>query len=981
MIVWGAFPWQLLQHRQGGAVFIEEEFAGGLHFDGFCETNDGVNQREMDAARLLAGFEGDPLPALAALPGGLGEATFGTGGFAGLDGGDAKLGGFLDEPLKVVELEEGGDEGDGDRGRGRVEGFLDFEGDERLAGDGDLGQVEVLVVGEFVKLARFGAEDADEMLGVGAGEFGGAAANCGDKEAASGHQPSFYETNFGGNVCGCKGLGAKWGKCGTKPRVMGGLGSFVHFSINWLTMTFWAHSDRDGLPPGAPGAKWQTLCEHLTNVSDLAEQLARHAAPDYVHFQELARWSGMLHDYGKYTDCFQERITTGKGKCPHAIHGAAMAFGGSKSDPLGLQAPHIGLAIAGHHAGMPDFDCFRDRANQSRKEAVELLSRASRDLPAIGNLLQAGARELEKVGGRFDLFTRMLFSCLVDADRLDTAGRSSMQAPLQGAKRLHILLEHIAQLTGGSENVKQARREVLEDCLTAAEFPQQLLSLSVPTGGGKTLSAMAFALKRAAMKPEQYRRIIVVIPYLSIIEQNAEVYSKIFGNEAILEHHSGSFAPLAERDPKHFAPMQEGEDLYQQGGQRPETENWDAPFVVTTSVRFFESLFSNHPSDLRRVHNIARSIVILDEVQVLPRPLLGPLLGMMEELSKDWGCTFVMSTATKPGFQKAAEAERKDCRWETGTVREIVRAPATLHSRLRRVTIDWRIRETVDWPEVADWMLGEKQALCVVNIRDHAVQLLDKLQGAGKDDGALFHLSTRMCPAHRLDVLAEIRKRLKGNESCLVVSTQLIEAGVDVDFPVAFRALGPLDSIVQVAGRADREGLLTDSLGKPGGRLVVFKPVDHRMPPNEYEHAAGTTEALAAGRSIQPDDLEAMANFFERYYGEADLGTSLLELRNRFKFASLADQFEMISSRTQDVFVPYGEGRIFIDELYAIGQLTGELRRKLQRYRIGLQPWEFKEAQRAGVCELRPASNVWIAGDTLYDLQKGLRFFKKSHTL
>ncbi len=737
-------------------------------------------------------------------------------------------------------------------------------------------------------------------------------------------------------------------------------------------MKFWAHSDRTGLPPEAPGANWQPLREHLVNVANLAERLAQHAAPGYAHFQELAKWSGLLHDYGKYTDCFQRRIVTGKGKCPHAIHGAAMAFGGSAADPIGLRAPHIGFAIAGHHAGMPDRDVLKDRADKSRAEAVELLERASRDLPEVGSLLRAGAPVLEKVGERFDLFTRMLFSCLVDADRLDTAGRAIAQEPLRAAERLEALLRHVSQLTGGSDQVRAERKEVLEDCLAAAAFPERLLSLSVPTGGGKTLAAMAFALKRAALDPEQYRRIIVVIPYLSIIEQNAEVYARIFGNEAILEHHSGSFERLQERDTQHFAPQGEGEDVYQQDGKRPETENWDAPLIVTTSVRFFESLFSNHPSDLRRVHNIARSIVILDEVQVLPRPLLGPLLDVMEELSKDWGCTFVMSTATKPAFEKPEEAGAKDLRWARGTVREIVRDPAELHRRLRRVAIDWRIREAVDWPEVAGWMLGERQALCVVNVRDHAAKLFEQLREARGEDPSLFHLSTRMCPAHRLDVIAAIRKRLQDGAPCLVVSTQLIEAGVDLDFPVAFRALGPLDSIVQVAGRADREGTLTDSLGAPGGRLIVFKPVDHRMPPNEYSHAAGVTEALAASRSIQPDDLEAMASFFERYYGEADLGSKLVELRKGAKFAALSDAFEMISSRTQDVFVPYGDGKRFIDELYAVGVLTGELRRKLQRYQVGLPPWEFQEAKRAGVTELRPESNVWIAGDALYDPEMGL---------
>lgn len=749
-------------------------------------------------------------------------------------------------------------------------------------------------------------------------------------------------------------------------------------------MRYWAHSDPSGLLPDAPGAQWQRLSDHLRNVSLLARQLASYAAPEYAHFHDLAEWCGLLHDYGKYTDCFQYMIRTGKGKCPHAIHGAAMAFGGTAGDPIGLRAPHIGLAIAGHHAGIPDHTAFADRARSSRGEALALLQRAGGDVSEIGALFRGAAPTLENIGLRLDLFTRMLFSCLVDADRLDTAGRPIIQAPLSAPDRLKILLRHLDRLSENCADgpVKSARREVLEDCLAAARFPERLLSLSVPTGGGKTLSAMALALSRAALQRDQYRRVIVVIPYLSIIEQNAQVYANVFGGDAILEHHSGSFVRLAERDREHFKTEPENEDRYQKLGQRPETENWDAPLIVTTSVRFFESLFSNHPSDLRRVHNIARSIVILDEVQVLPRHLLAPLLGVMDELSRDWGCSFVLSTATKPAFERSEHASLRDSRWPRGTVREIIQSPAALHARLRRVIIDWRIRQAVDWPEVADWMIGHSQALGVVNLRDHAAKLFDQLaskialQGSRPDSP--FHLSTRMCPAHRLEIISRIRERLKAGLPCLVVSTQLIEAGVDVDFPVAFRSLGPLDSVVQVAGRADREGKLTDSLGAPGGYLVVFKPVDHRTPPNEYKHATDVTESLAKTRSIQPDDLDAMAAFFERYYGEADLGGKFQEWRRNAKFASIAEEFEMVSSRTHDVFVPYREGRGLIDELYRVGQLTADLRRRLQRYVVGLHPWEFQEARESALSELREGSNVWIAGDLSYDGEKGLQISTQS---
>ncbi len=730
---------------------------------------------------------------------------------------------------------------------------------------------------------------------------------------------------------------------------------------------FWAHSDRSGLPPDAPGSYWQPLAEHLQNVARLSRLLAEYAAPQYKHFHDLAEWCGLLHDYGKYSDCFQQMIRTGKGKCPHAIHGAAMAFQ--------LRAPHVASAIAGHHAGMPDRDELADRINKNRADALALLQPSSRDLPALSHLLKQPPPNLENPGHRFDLLTRMLLSCLVDADRLDTAGRKVDQAPLDAPNRLNILLTHLDQLAAASRDgvVKTARREVLDDCLRAASLPDQILSLSVPTGGGKTLSAMAFALKRAALQPDRYRRVIVVIPYLSIIEQNADVYAKVFGAGSILEHHSGSFARLLPQDTDHFRPAPDEAEQYRQPSQRPETENWDAPLIVTTSVRFFESLFSNHPSDLRRVHNIARSIVILDEVQVLPRPLLAPLLRMIEELCADWGCSFVLSSATKPAFECPPDADNRDMRWKPGKVTEIIGSPAGLHTRLRRVFIDWRSNDPVDWPDVASWMLDHKQALCVVNLRDHAARLFDELSPRVAAGDSLFHLSTRMCAAHRLEVIGEIRSRLRDRLPCLVVSTQLIEAGVDLDFPIAFRALGPLDSIVQVAGRADREGQMTASLGKPAGLLVVFKPLDHRTPPNEYANATGITETLARNRSIQPDDLDAMTRFFEAYYGNADLGSAFLDMRKTAKFRSLSENFEMISSRMQDVFVPFGSGKQWIDELFKLRQLDVRLRHRLQRYTVGLQPWEFRTAQGTVLSELKEGSNVWIASDSAYTRAKGLQ--------
>ncbi len=767
-------------------------------------------------------------------------------------------------------------------------------------------------------------------------------------------------------------------------------------------LAYWAHSARESTADPDMQAGWQRLAVHLEAVAALAGELAASAKPGDERFAMLARLSGLLHDYGKYTDCFQRRLATGSGRCQHAIHGALLSYLGTGATGAMPALYHVAAAIAGHHAGMPDLTgngrSLVSRLNDKRyaKEAHELLDRATRDCSgmrqAIETLPKMRLTAQQPEAPRLDLYARMLCSCLVDADRLDSAGRAPEQLPLRAEEGLSSLLTHLDDLarSAGDSPLQNLRASVLEDCLAAAASPARLFSLSVPTGGGKTLAAMAFALRRAALRPERFRRIIVVIPFLSIIEQSAAVYARVFGREAILEHHSGSLIKLrsqtcgeANRQVEQFVPAaQEDEDHeFQLNGRRNATENWDAPLIVTTSVRFFESLFSNHPGDLRRVHNIARSVVILDEVQTLPRRLLGPLLDMIRELAEYWGLNFVFSTATQPAFERRQSA-KPNLRWEPGTLTEIVRQAASLRTALKRAEIHWEIDHPTTWPQVAERALSQQQCLAIVNLRNHASDLYREVlraageRGIGKD--AVFHLSTRMCAAHRLRKLEQIRQRLRDGQPCYVVSTQLVEAGVDVDFPLVLRAIAPLDSIVQAAGRADREGRLTAALGRPGGTVVVFLPEDNRMPPHEYAEAAAITAAMArnaleSGTSLQVDSFEAMEQYFEKYYGvdDKDLGQELVDLRQHQYFATLAREFEMISNRARDVFVPDDEeARSAIERLYAGRQLTRELRHLLQRHIVGLNPWEFENAKGV-VCELTPDSEIWIAMDQAYNDEFG----------
>jgi len=737
---------------------------------------------------------------------------------------------------------------------------------------------------------------------------------------------------------------------------------------------FWAHSDRAGLAESDPRAHWQPLAEHLRNVGRIAGELAAAARPCDSEFQRVARAVGMLHDIGKYAPSFQDLIRGKIRKDPggHAARGASLAWLRKWSGPAAF-------AIVGHHSGIPNCNdgtgSMVTRSRDAEEQADKLWNAALTDCPELSDALEGLPLLIKKRG--IDLSTRMLFSCLVDADRLDTASRSLSAESLRPEERLASLLKYIdARAAGVSEGiVKTVRAQVLRDCLAAGTFPENLLSLTVPTGGGKTLASLALALQRAIEQPGKVRRIIVVIPYLSIIEQNAQVFADALGAGAVLEHHSGNFERLKVKGDQFIPQPKEIDDSYSAPWKNPATENWDAPIVVTTSVRFFESLFSNRPSDLRRLHNVARSVVILDEVQTLPRKFLNPLLSAMKRLAKDWDTTFVFCTATQPAFEKPVGSDKSDPRWDQGTVREVIPNAPDHFQALRRVAVDWQIKEPSSWPRLAAVMLESGQALAIVNVRDHAAQLFQAMKSLAPEEPGLFHLSTRMCAAHRLEKFAQIRERLAAKERCVVASTQLIEAGVDLDFPAVFRALAPLDSIVQAAGRCDREGRLTKEQGKPGGKLVVFRTEDGKTPPHEYKEATDITRNMAKRAPLSIDDPAVMHLYFHKYYGEADalsLGAGLEAKRDDVKFRDVAEEFEMISDYTQDVFVCRDEkSRAAIAELDAIGTMTSELRRKLQRYVVGLNPSEFLQARRGAVRQIRD-TDCWVCVDGFYTDDLGI---------
>jgi CRISPR-associated endonuclease/helicase Cas3 len=721
---------------------------------------------------------------------------------------------------------------------------------------------------------------------------------------------------------------------------------------------YWAHSDLRQTDPGNGFENWQRLRTHLVEVGKLAREFGLECS-GREDFARRAEAAGLLHDLGKYQDKFQKLLHGEVKSAPHSIYGAAAAYW--KSDTAGVD---VSFAVAGHHGGMPDLATLKDRIKQAKEDTEALWRRAAQDSPELLACFAPPEPLLprpESFGLEFEFQTRMLLSCLVDADRENTAQHAGNAVPrgerLRGGELLKRLLSRInersAELADGA--VKQARASVLLDCLSSAAKPGTFFSLTVPTGGGKTLSSMAFALRRAELFPG-IRRVIVVIPYLSIIEQNAAVFRDALGVD-ILEHHSAAFGVDGSDEAEYENPT-----------VRAARENWDAPIVVTTSVRFFETLFSNHPRDIRRLHNIARSVVILDEIQTLPRHYLHPTLSILEELGQRWGVTFVFSTATQPALEKPSVAEKTDLRWRQGTLIEIIGNVRELFSQLRRVETDWR-SGTLSWEQVAEELRCESQALVIVNTRIQARVLGERLEQLGRP---VVHLSTNLCPAHRRRLLNEIREELQANRPCLVVSTQLVEAGVDLDFPLVWRALGPLDSIAQAAGRCDREGKLTRKLGRPGGRFVVFQPVEKSMPRGAYKEGAERTESMFRAGELDWESPDVMRSYFHRLYRDSGDSQSIQEMRRSFLYAKVASTVNWIDDDGYSVLVPYDEdAERLLEEIRFAGVSLGRFRRA-QAYTVNLPIWESNRARAIGsVYEL--AKGVWACRAGLYHERWGIQ--------
>ncbi len=681
--------------------------------------------------------------------------------------------------------------------------------------------------------------------------------------------------------------------------------------------------------PGRPLDEWELLDVHLPGVADLAAEFAQPFG-----WGSAARIGGLLHDIGKTSAEFQAYIH-GEGSSPdHSTAGAVEA--------VKLYGPRLGkmlaFIVAGHHSGLADGIKLTDRLRDPSRlpdycgwEAYAPPPPA----PAPTIRQKPGAPP----GFSEAFLTRMLFSCLVDADFLQTEtfyGEKARGgfAPVETLARR--LAAHLAGFSGAVGPVNRLRAEVLAHATVKAELPPGLFTLTVPTGGGKTLTSLSFGLEHA--RRHGLRRVVYVIPYTSIIEQTAQVFRGALDVEgepsSILEHHA-SFDWEAELPPSaRPAEADDGQGAEGLAKLRRAAENWDAPVVVTTAVQFFESLFANRTSRCRKLHSLAQSVIVLDEAQTLPLPLLRPCLAALDELARNYGASVVLCTATQPALRlqdgfKAGLSIPDD--------RELAPDPPALYAALKRVALERRAGPTED-AAIAARFAEAPQMLCIVNSRAHARDLFALIR---VQPGAV-HLTTLMCPAHRREVLAGMRERLTAGEPVRLVATSLIEAGVDIDFPEVWRAVAALDSIAQAAGRCNREGR------RDSGRVVVFTPAEHK-PPHALRAAQGEAEGVIA-RHSDPLTLEAVTDYFRQLYwtkGEAAFDRARLDgadypilpaLKERarsldFPFESIARAFRMIDQAMEPVIVPWDQrANVVLDRIKIMDRPLGGDLRILQQY-------------------------------------------------
>jgi CRISPR-associated endonuclease/helicase Cas3 len=744
-------------------------------------------------------------------------------------------------------------------------------------------------------------------------------------------------------------------------------------------------------------AQYQIFANALAHVGSAGEShsleehlwaVAQRAGQSALRFQssDWARLAGLWHDLGKYRTGFQAYIRQVNGQNAHIegrvagrekTHSAAGALWairslGERHGPRGeLAARVLAYLIASHHAGLYDWDGGLDARLAESDSYIELTEALAANPPRIvldGGDFVPDLRAIPGGSAGFALWVRMLFSCLVDADFLDTEAffdqaKPDARAGFPGIDAMLAVFDaHMALLASKAAptRVNELRAEILAQCCDKAVLTPGFFSLTVPTGGGKTLSSLAFALRHASLHGK--RRIIYAIPYTSIIEQTADIFRDVFkalGDEVLIEHHS-----QADTDAKS-----------ETSRSRLACENWDAPLIVTTNVQLFESLFAAKTSRCRKLHNIVDSVIVLDEAQQLPPEFLQPILDVLNLLVKHYGVTVVLCTATQPALSSTRYFDASRDLRGLDNVREIIDNPDSLYAQLKRVKVelppDWNT--PMSWESVAQSLAAEDCVLAIVNTRK-AARALHRLMPPGT-----IHLSALMCGAHRTAVIDTIKDRLKAkregydDEPLRVISTQLVEAGVDLDFPVVWRALAGLDSIAQAAGRCNREGRIEE-----GGRVVVFVPPEP-LPLGLLRKAGNACVSTLHGEYEEPLARDMFARYFRQLYHATDLDANgiapLLKVEPStlgVQFRSAAQAFRLIDDDdSASVVVRYAAKRDELDMLVNTLKREGPQRwlmRKLQRYTINIKKREADKLIGRGLSLSPSMPGLYLQdADGLYD--------------
>jgi CRISPR-associated helicase, Cas3 family len=671
------------------------------------------------------------------------------------------------------------------------------------------------------------------------------------------------------------------------------------------------------------GERIQTIKEHLEGTAKLSGEFAEKFGK-----QDWGYCCGMLHDIGKYSIDFQKRILGENNyRVDHSTAGARVCL------EKGGKYSFLEYCIAGHHAGLPNYGNNYDESTDSTLSGRRLKKlsdyqayQTEIEVPAI-NSMPIDLKRTVNPDFSLSVFMRMIYSCLVDADFLDT--EAFMKEGKQGrnsGENIEILFKKLENYISGwlknqdIDTVNGRRTEILKNCLEMGKTEKGLFRLTVPTGGGKTVASLAFALRHAL--ENKMDRIIYVIPYTSIIEQNAKVFRDILGEENVLENHCNVDYESSEE----LLPMQLA------------SENWDKPIVVTTNVQFFESLFANKSSKCRKLHNIANSVIIFDEVQMLPNDYLKPCIAMIEELINNYQVSAVLCTATQPAlasfFHEGISAKELCPRMEE----QFEFFKRTVFENVGVLTENDLIQR----------LEKEYQALCVVNTKKRAQRIYKQLEGEG-----VYHLSTSMYPKHRRRILREIRERLQKNKKCILISTSLVEAGVDLDFQSVYRELAGVDSMIQAAGRCNREGLRPEKESK----VYIFQFEGKENVLGQRQQIDVAKSVIADNRDIS--DMESITQYFEMLYhikGDSlDKKKIMDEFQNkRYNFAKVGKEFKLIEQDTKTIFINYEEEA---NETLCLLKERGFTRsgmRKASQYCITVYENEFNKLY--GIGAIQPIS-------------------------